>query len=196
MMDGMPADPAALSARLAAANKEDTVRGLIFEAVFDLLREHGGESAVLACDPAGKGKRPDFLSYPVADYLRLAWAAADRLEPALGGVDAAFFQMGYRATANVLGSMLGATLLTFGRNPRTLLSQSPSAYKATVSYGQRFLTWVGDRHARLEFVRDFLVVPFHCGVFQAVLDATGAKGARVEGRVTGFMQAVYDVTWE
>jgi uncharacterized protein (TIGR02265 family) len=196
MMAPMPADRADLAARLAAATTGDTVRGLIFEGVFDLLRQHGGDPDALACDPTGRGKRADFLSYPVADYLRLAWAAADRLEPALGGVDAAFYQMGYRATANVLGSTLGATLLTFGRSPRTLLAQSPSAYKATVSYGQRILTWIGPHHARLEFVRDFLVVPFHCGVFQAVLDATGAKGGRVEGRVTGFMQAVYEIAWE
>jgi uncharacterized protein (TIGR02265 family) len=196
MMDPMPADRTDLAARLAAASPGDTVRGLIFEGVFDLLREHGGEEDVLACDPSGKGRRADFLSYPVADYLRLAWAAADRLEAVLGGVDAAFFRMGYRATANVLGSTLGHTLLTFGRNPRTLLSQASSAYRATVSYGQRTVTWQGDRHARLEFVRDFLVVPFHRGVLEAVLDGTGAKGGRVEGRVTGFLQAVYEVSWE
>lgn len=192
----MPTDHADLAARLAAASKDDTVRGIVFNAAFDVLREHADEAAVLACDPTGKGKRSDFLAYPVTDYLKLAWAVADRLERQLGGADAAFFQMGYRSTANVLGSMVGATILTFGRKPRTLLSQTPSAYKATVSYGQRFVTWVGERHARLEFVRDFLVVPFHRGALQAALDGTQARNVRVEGQVTGFMQAVYDVTWE
>jgi uncharacterized protein (TIGR02265 family) len=196
MIEPMPADRADLAARLAAATPADTVRGLIFEGVFDLLQEHGGEPAVLAADPVGKGKRADFLSYPIGDFLKLAWEAADRLEPALGGVDAAFFQMGYRATANVLGSMLGATLLTFGRNPRTLLAQAPAGYRATVSYGQRTIAWAGPRHARLEFVHDFLVVPYHRGVLHAALDATGAQGVQVEGRVTGFLQAVYDARWE
>jgi len=192
----MPADRADLAARLAAATKDDTVRGLVFNAAFDAVREHADEAAALACDPAGKGKRSDFLSYPVTDYLRLAWAVADRLEGPLGGVDAGFFQMGYRATANVLGSMLGATLLAFGRNPRTILAQSPAAYQATVSYGRRSLRWAGERHARLEFSRDFMVVPFHRGVLQAALDGTDASGIQVEGRVTGFLEAVYDVTWK
>jgi uncharacterized protein (TIGR02265 family) len=196
MMAGMPTDRADLAARLAAANKDDTVRGIAFNAAFDVLREHADEAAALGCDPTGKGKRSDFLAYPVTDYLKLAWAVADRLEPVLGGVDAAFFEMGYRCTAGVLGSMVGATILTFGRKPRTILSQAPSAYKATVSYGQRYLTWVGERHARLEFVRDFLVVPYHRGVLQAALDGTKAAKVNVDGRVTGFMQAVYDVTWE
>jgi uncharacterized protein (TIGR02265 family) len=196
MMDRMPTDRPDLAARLAAANKDDTVRGICFNAVFDVLREHGNDQGALDCDPAGKGKRSDFLAYPVGDFLNLAWAAADRLERPLGGVDAAFFQMGYRCTANVLGSMVGATMLSFGRNPRTLLAQSPAAYKATVSYGQRFLSWPGERHGRLEFVRDFLLVPFHRGVLQAALDGTRATKVAVEGRVTGFMQAVYDVTWE
>ena len=195
MMVAMPTDRADLAARLAAASKADTVRGIVFNAAFDVLREHAGEAAALACDPAGKARRSDFLAYPVTDYLTLAWAVADRLAAPLGGQDEAFFQMGYRATANVMGSMVGATILTFGRHPRALLAQVPWAYKATVSYGERYVTWVGDHHARIEFVRDFLVVPFHRGALQAALDGTQAREVRVDGRVGGFMQAVYDVTW-
>jgi uncharacterized protein (TIGR02265 family) len=191
----MAADRRDLAARKAAATKADTVRGLIFNGAFDLVREHAGDAAALACDPAGKGKRTDFLSYPVTEYLDMAWNVADELEGRLGGVDAVFHGMGYRATANVFGSMVGHTLLAFGRSPRSLFAQAPSGYRATVSYGQRFVTWLGQTRCRIEFVHDFLVVPFHCGVFRAGLDAVQARDGHAEGQQAGFLHTVYDISW-
>jgi len=192
----VPADRQDLAARLAATTPADTVRGLIFSAAFDVARQHGDEALAVGADPARKGKRADFLSYPARDYLELAWNLADRLEEQLGGIDGVFFELGYRALANVMGSMLGHTILTFGRTPRTLLGQVPSGYRATVSYGERRLTWEGERRARIDFERDFLVPPFHCGVLTALLDAVGAQRPSVTGRQVGFLAARYDVSWD
>jgi uncharacterized protein (TIGR02265 family) len=192
----MPADRSDLAARLAAATPEDTVRGLIFNALFDLARENGGEEAALQCDPLGKGTRSDFRSFPVADLLKALWAAADRLEPHLGSADRVFFDFGYRCTANFLGSMIGHTILTFGRTPRGLIGQAPAAYRTVASYGERAITWPEPTQAHLEFDRDFLPVEHHRGVLQAALDGTGAKKGQVEGRATGFLRATFDVSWQ
>jgi uncharacterized protein (TIGR02265 family) len=183
------------AARLAAATKDDTIRGLAFNAAFDVVREHADEATVLLCDPTGRGKRADFSSYAVTDLLQVVWAVADRLERKLGGPEEAFFQIGYRATAGVLGSMLGTTLLAFGRTPRALLSQVPTAFKATTGYGQRFITWEGDAAARLDFDHEFLPLAYLRGTIQAGLDAAGAKQPRVEGHVPGFMKATFQVRW-
>ncbi len=191
----MPADRLDLAARLAAATKDDTIRGLAFNAAFDVVREHADEATVLLCDPSGKGKRADFSSYQVTDLLQVAWAVADRLERKLGSPDEAFFQIGYRSTAGVLGSMLGHTLLAFGRSPRALISQVPTAFKATTGYGQRFVTWEGETSARVDFEHEFLPIPYLRGTIQAGLDAAGAKGASVEGRSPGFMKASFQVRW-
>jgi uncharacterized protein (TIGR02265 family) len=186
-----------LETRIAAATPEDTVRGLIFNALFDTIEEHLGEAAPAAVDPERRGHRTELFSYPVADFLRIAFAAAERLAPRLGSEDAAFRAFGYRATSNVFGSVIGATMLALaGRGGlRAVLAQAATGYRATVSYGVRTLEWRGERHARFVFVRDFLVPAFHCGVFAAAVDAIGATPLRIEGRETGPLAAEYEVVW-
>jgi uncharacterized protein (TIGR02265 family) len=191
----MPADRLDLAARIAAATKEDTIRGLAFNAAFDVVREHADGATVLLCDPAGKGKRADFTSYAVPELLQVVWAVADRLERKLGSPEEAFFQIGYRATAGVLGSLLGHTILAFGRSPRSLISQVPSAFKATTGYGQRFVTWEGETAARLDFDHEFLPLHYLRGTIQAGLDASGGQQASVEGSAPGFMRASFLVRW-
>jgi len=193
----MPTDRKELQARIAATTPRDTARGLTFNALFDTLEEHLGREAAVACDPEKKGHRTEFFSYPVADFLRIAFEGADRLEKKLGSVDEAFRAFGYRTTANVLGSMMGATMIALaGKNGlRALLGQAVTGYRASVSYGERKLEWVGPRHARFTFENDFLVPQYHCGVFIGAIDAVGAKAERVEGRSTGLLSAVYDVAW-
>jgi uncharacterized protein (TIGR02265 family) len=191
----MPADRLDLAARLAAATKDDTIRGLAFNAAFDVVREHADEATVLVCDPSGKGKRADFTAYQVTDLLQVIWAVSDRLERKLGSPEEVFFQIGYRATAGVLGSMLGHTLLAFGRSPKALLSQVPSAFKATTGYGQRFVTWEGETAATVDFDHEFLPLHYLRGTIQAGLDAASAKSPSVEGRAPAFMRATFQVRW-
>lgn len=191
----MPADRLDLAARLAAATRDDTIRGLAFNAAFDVVREHADEATVLHCDPTGKGKRGDFSSYQVTDLLQVAWAVADRLERKLGSPEEVFFQIGYRSTAGLLGSMLGHTMLAFGRTPRALVSLVPNAYKATTGYGQRFVTWDGEAAARIDFVHEFLPLAYLRGTIQAGLDAASGQRTSVEGTVPGFMKASFQVHW-
>lgn len=193
----MPADRKDLQDRIDAATPEDTVRGLVFNGAFSVLREHAGEDAASRCDPLGTGSRTDFFSYPVVDYLNLAWNAVDRLEQALGGVDQAFYRIGHRALTNVFSSMLGRTLLTIaGGDMQRLLSQAPSGYRATVSYGERTVEWPSPHHCRMVFKRDFLVPPFHCGVVVGAIEMMGGRNVKGAGRRTGFLEAEYDFTWE
>jgi uncharacterized protein (TIGR02265 family) len=192
----MSADRLDLAARIAAATKEDTIRGLAFNAAFDVVREHADEATVLVCDPASRGKRADFSSYQVPDLLKVVWAVADRLERKLGSPDEVFFQIGYRATAGVLGSMLGHTLLSFGRSPKSLLSQVPTAFKATTGYGQRFVTWEDERACRIDFEREFLPLAYLRGTIQAGLDAAEGKRSSVDGSAPAFMKATFRVHWE
>jgi uncharacterized protein (TIGR02265 family) len=193
----MPIDRKDLEARLAAAKPHDTARGLAFNALFDAIEEHLGRPAALELDPAHKARRTEFFSFPISDFLTIAFAGAERLERKLGSVDEAFRIFGYRTVANIFGSKMGATMLALtGRNGlRALLGQSVNAYRAMVTYGERRLEWVGDRHARFVFEGDFLVPAYHCGVFLAAAEAVGAKPERIEGRQTGPLSATYDVVW-
>jgi uncharacterized protein (TIGR02265 family) len=194
----MPIDRKDLDARIAAATKDDTVRGLIFNAVFDTVEEHFGKAAAIELDPTGKARRTDFFTYPVADFLKLAFSAAERLEPKLGSPDAGFHTMGHRSAASTLGSMVGRTILALAGTDRvrTLLGSAAAGYKATVSYGERKLEWLGPRHGRFTFRRDFLVPSFHCGVFQAAVEAVHGKNVVVEGKQVAPLDAVYEIRWE
>lgn len=193
----MPADRKDLAARVAAATASDTSRGLNYNSAFGVLRDHLGEAAPRECDPLGKGSRVDFLSYPIAVYLALAWNAADRLEEALGGVDAAFEALGRRTIEDHLDSVLGRTLFAIsGRDPHRMVTNVPTGYRATVSYGERTVEWLAERHARLTFRRDFMPAAFHVGVLQGGVARLGAKDPRVTGRQTGLLDALFDVSWE
>lgn len=193
----MPIDRKDLEARIAATTPQDTTRGLSFNALFDAIEEHLGKAEALALDPEHKGHRVEFFSYPVSDFLKISFEAADRSARKLGSTDAAFRAFGYRMLAHVFGSKIGATMLALAgrKGVRSLLGQAVPGYRAMVSYGTRTLEWVGDRHARITFERDFLVPAYHCGLFEAAIDSVGAKAERVEGRQTGPLASVYDIVW-
>ncbi len=193
----MPADRSDLERRLAATTDADTSRGLNFNRLFDLVRERLGDEAARACDPQRKGSRVDFFSYPVSEYLRIAWDAADRLEHAFGGVDGVFEELGRRTVTGFLSSVLGRTIFTLaGRDPRRFVSAGPAGYRSAVSYGERSVEWLGERHARMVFKRDFMPPAFHRAVILAGLGASDAKAPRVLAKATGLLDSEYDVSWE
>src|SRR5512133_2882720 len=141
----MPADRRDLERRLAATPDADTSRGLNFNRLFQLVREQLGDEAARACDPQRKASRTDFFSYPVAEYLRIAWDAADRLEPRLGSVDAVFAELGKRTVMGFLSSTFGRTVFTLaGRDPRRFVAAGPAGYRSAVSYGERTVVWKGE----------------------------------------------------
>ncbi len=192
----MPADRKDLALRIAATTPADTSRGLNFNRLFGLVRDRLGKEAARACDPEGKGSRIDFFSYPVSDYLRIAWDAADRLERTLGSVDAFWEELGRRTVTGFLSSALGRTLFAIaGRDPRRLISAGPSGYRSAVSYGERTVKWLGERHARLEFRRDFMVPAFHRAVILTALESSDARTPKVEARALGLLDSDYDITW-
>lgn len=196
MMASMPVDPRDLQARVACATPDDTVRGLIFNALFDTVEAHASRAAAVTCDPGGKGHRTDFLAYPVADFLACVWRAVDLLEPRLGSVERGFYEIGYRSLANVLGSALGATILTMTRrDPRALMGQAPTAYRGLVSYGERRLEWLAPNRGRLTFRRDFMVPEYHRGVLMAALEAIGVKAPEVTARQEALLDATFEVGW-
>lgn len=192
----MPADPTDLARRTGAATDADTSRGLNFNTLFHLAEEHLGKGAARDLDPQKKGSRIDFFSYPVAEYLRIAWAAADRLEPKLGGVDEVWRELGRRTVTNFLASTIGKTVFALaGKDPRRVVSAGPAGYRTATSYGERKVEWLGDRHARMTFKRDFMPAVFHAAVIENALRATEAVEPKVVPRQVGVLDSEYDVSW-
>jgi len=193
----MPMDRNDLARRIAAATPTDTSRGLNFNTVLALAAERLGAPAAKALDPQGKGHRVDFFSYPIAEYLGITWAVADRLEPSLGTTEAVFRELGRRTVTGFLGSMLGRTVFAMaGRDPRKVLGNGASAYRSAVSYGERKVEFLAERKARMVFTRDFMPAAFHAAVLETALAATDARKPRVLARDTAFMCSEYEIGWE
>jgi uncharacterized protein (TIGR02265 family) len=193
----MPVDRRDFERRLAECKDADTTRGLNFNRLFDMVRDHLGDETARMCDPQGKASRTDFFAYPVAEYLKAAWNAADQLEPRLGSVDAVWTELGRRTVTGFLASVLGRTIFAIaGRDPRRIVSAGPSGYRSAVSYGERTVEWRGERAARMVFRRDFMVPAFHRAVIQAALEASDATNPRVEARALGLLDSEYDIAWD
>jgi len=127
----MPSDRKDLATRVAAAKPDDTSRGINYRSAFSLIGELADGEAVKRCDPLQKGTRSDLTSYPIGEYLTLAWNLVDLLEGPFGGVEEAFYRLGARTVCDHIESPLGRTLFAIaGRDIRRMLSSVPSAYGA------------------------------------------------------------------
>ena len=193
----MPADRQELKRRAEAATTADTSRGLNYTTLFALVTDHLGPDAARQVDVLGKGRRVDFFSYPIGEYLETAWNAVDRLEPTFGTTEAVLIELGRRTATSFLDSMIGRTLLTVsGHDPRRLIASTGSGYRSAVSYGERHHEFLGEKRARLTFRHDFMPAPFHSGVILAAMQATHALRPRVEPQVRGLLDSDYLIEWD
>jgi uncharacterized protein (TIGR02265 family) len=175
----------------------DTCRGMFFNGLLEAVRALGGEETRAKCFAAsGEKKFVDFFSYPVADFMKALFMAADLLGPRLGGQDAVMRQLGRRATEDFLHSTVGRTMMALaGTAPHRLLASFPSAYRASLSYGDRSVEKLGDRQARLKARRDFLPMAYNEGVLTAALEQSTARDLVVQGRRLGPLDIDYDISW-
>ncbi len=193
----MPVDRNDLARRIATATPADTSRGLNYNTVFGLVVDLLGEKEAQKLDPHGKGKRVDFFSYPITEYLTITWDAADLLEPRMGSTEAFFKEVGRRTITGFLDSLLGKTIWAMaGKDPRRVIASGPAGYRSAVNYGERRAEFPGEKSARLVFQRDFMPALFHTQVIRTALDFTDARNPRVVGRDTGFLDSEYQIDWD
>jgi uncharacterized protein (TIGR02265 family) len=181
---------------------EDTFRGLFFTSVFDLVKKEAGEAGLKQCQLLLMDKRfqrsfMSFASYPAVDFLRVAHAASLVLAPLLGPPEKCARRLGMATVQDFVHSMAGKTLLSLsGGAPQRLLGNIPSAYRASVNFGERKVTPQGDKSVLISFKRDFLPVPHTEGVILAVLEASKAKYPQVRSRALSPLDSEYEVSWE
>jgi uncharacterized protein (TIGR02265 family) len=186
-----------LESRLALAGPGDTVRGIFFNGVLDAVKRQGGQEAEAQCRQAtGERKFTDFFSYPVSGFLRLGLAALPLVGPQLGGGEAMLRWMGVQSTHAFLNSAAGRTaFMLVSNNLKKLFNQLPISYRAATSYGERQMVWTGENSGRFIFKRDFLPPAYHEGVLLEVMLKVNARNPQVRGRITGPLDAEYDLSW-
>jgi uncharacterized protein (TIGR02265 family) len=175
----------------------DTCRGMFFNGLLEAVRSLGGDEARTRCFVAAGEKRfVDFFSYPVADFLKGVFTAVELLGPEHGGHDAVLRQLGRRATQDFLHSTVGKTMMALaGTEPFRVLSSFPSAYRASLSYGERSVERLGEQRARMMARRDFLPLAYNEGVLLAALEHSSARELQVEGHRMAALDVDYDIRW-
>ncbi len=187
-----------LERRVALATVADTVRGMFFLGALEVVRRVGGPRGVEECLEAGGEPRfVEFFNYPVSTYLRVNDAAARVLAPRCGGWEEAQRRLGRQSTVDLLASAAGRALVLVSRGqPRQLVGNLPSAYRAAVNYGERTVTWEGPSRGRVFMRRDFLPCAYHEGLLLAVLEGLKAPAPQVRSLRLGVLDAEYLVSWE
>ncbi|WP_257446126.1 DUF2378 family protein [Archangium lipolyticum] len=194
---GLGAEPE-LKRSLALATPADSVRGMFFRSVLEVVRALGDEAAVERCAEACGGRRfVDFTCYPTASFLRLLWSAADLLRDGYGSFEGALRALGRRGATDFLSSSTGRPLqaLLMG-NPKRLLESLPMAYAVASANGGRCSVTLGARdNALVVLDRDFLPREYVEGALATALEVVGTREPRVRGRPTGPLSIEYTVTW-
>ncbi len=187
-----------LEKRLSLATREDTARGMFFNGVLEAVRTLGGEEAVARCLAAsGEKKFVDFFNYPVSAFLKLAYSAAEVMGPRYGGFEGALRRMGSQATPDFLSSTAGKTLLLLAAgSPKRLVSNLHAGYRAAVSYGDRGVTWTGDKSGIFTMKRDFMPPAYHEGTLQTVIETVGGLYVKVQGKQVGLLDTEYALSWQ
>ena len=187
-----------LEERLSLATPGDAVRGLFSKGILNALRSLLGEPAVEHClEVCGERKFVDFFNYPVRTHLLVVFTGARLLAPRYGGMEQALRQLGRNSTADFLNSTAGKTMQLIARgNPTKLLDTLPFAYQVSLSFGTQTLEWEGPTSGRYILRRDFIPLPSHEGVLEALLETSRARDVKVRGRRTGgLLDTEYTFSW-
>lgn len=193
----MPSNKAELAARIAAVKPGDSVRGLFFKTVFDLVGQHAGPPGVEAVrEGALATSYWELRSYPVQDFLTLLYRAADVLEDRLGPEHAVYHACG---ETGVTRYSTGPGMLIFGiisrGDPQKLFAGAQMGYSAAVSYGNREYVTTGPKSGTLRVRRDMLPPAYHEGILTGALKVLGLKGT-ARAQAHGIDRVDYDIQWE
>jgi uncharacterized protein (TIGR02265 family) len=182
---------------LATLPEKAAVRGMLFNAVLEVVRQRGGEAAVQQClATLGEKQFLDFFSYPSSKYLEVLYAAAR-----LGGGDPEDFetalrQLGQQAAENFLVSAAGRTLLVLVQgDPHRLINRLPWAILVGVSGVEVEVKLTGPWSGVLTVKGDFSPRPFVEGGFLATFEAAKVKGAKVRSWQAEPGVNQYELSW-
>ncbi len=186
-----------MEARLALATPQDTVRGLFFLSMLEVVRELADEATVERClESTGERKFLEFFNYPASMLVRLTFTAGHELSARHGSFDEALRQLGQQAMVDFFASVMGRALMNLpGQDIRHVVSSIQTMYRMSTSYGERKVVWEGPMRGRLLLRRNFIPAPYHEGGLRTTLDKMGAPHVRVTGTQKGLLDSEYEFSW-
>ena len=196
-MPAMPSNKTELAARIALTRPTDSVRGIFFRVVFDLIERKGGPEALRQVRTGALAKDiADLRTYPASEYLQMLYGAADVLEQQLGNENAVFNACGRACVQNF---SKGPGQVVFGilgkGDPQRLFAQTRVAFSTVVTYGKREHRAAGPNACILSYRGDMQPPAYHVGIFEGALEALGFKGT-VTARPLTLESVDYEISWE
>ncbi|WPB78842.1 TIGR02265 family protein [Archangium violaceum] len=193
----MPSNKTELAARIALTKPPDSVRGIFFRVIFELIERKGGPQALRQVRTGALAKDiADLRTYPASDYLTMLYSAADALEWKLGNENQVFNACGRACVQNF---STGPGQVVFGilgkGDPQRLFAQTRVAFSTVVTYGKREHRPAGSKGCILAYRGDMQPAAYHVGIFEGALEALGFKGT-VRANVLGLDSVDYEITWE
>lgn len=187
-----------LERRRELATPADSVRGMFFRSVLEVMRELGDAHAVARCvEACGERRFVDFNCYPVSTFLRLLGTSARLLGSGYGNFEGALKALGRRGATDFFASSAGRPLgAMLQGNPKWMVDSLPMAYAvASANGGQCSVTWESPRRVRVLLERDFFPCAYVEGALTAALELLGARDPRVRSRSMGPLCCEYSLTW-
>lgn len=187
-----------LKERQSLLGEKEAVRGVLFNAVLELVRAEGGTAAVQRClEASGEKKFLDFFSYPGGKFLEVLYTAARLRSGSHEDFEQALRRMGQQAAENFLVSTAGRTLLVLVQNnPHRLLNSLPWAVQVGIGGVEVSMRRTSPWGGILTVQRDFCPRPFVEGGFLATLRAAGVTNAKVRSWPAGPATTEYELSWQ
>lgn len=192
----MSFDDVALNEILARLPESESVRGFVFNAVLDYVAEKAGaDAAGQILSRLFKRKPNDLLKYPAADYFRLLRHSAEAIAPAVGA-DRAVRELGRASALGFFHSPMGRLLLSIigTANPARLMSNCPTAYATSFSFGKRTFARTSETSLTLTHEQDPLPADYNLGALEGALEAARLT-AQVRAEPLGLDAVRYTLSW-
>jgi uncharacterized protein (TIGR02265 family) len=168
-----PPEAEALPQRKAMVRHQDTMRGVVFQAIERELTRAAGPGAVAEVRTKAGLRHTHFdamSKFPLMDFITYQEAAAEKLAPLVGGYDEAVWKMGGAAAEAFFDSIAGRTMaLLAGRDPTQLLNAVPAGYTLLVSYGRRSWRQTKANEGHFSFEDEYLGPIHNLGTFDSAL---------------------------
>ena len=161
--------------RLRLAPVTGSVRGLPFEGVMRVLRQHLNDAHItdlLTQTELGVTTIKRMNKYPLKQFIAFEREAAERVASDTFPFEEAVFTMGAAAIDLFFESIAGRTMkMLAGDEPHRLLSNVPNGYDVLVSFGERSYEKVNATSGIFRFGDEYLGPLHTTGVFDAGLRA-------------------------
>ena len=163
----------ALQKRVAALTPADTVQGMYLTCVLRAVEKEFDTARMKALreERSLPTTIVPFFRYPAVHLLNVSDGGALALAAKGLSYSDGLARMGYEIAATFFESPVGKTLVSLaGSRPHQMMRSAPSAYAATISFGERTYARRGEKEAELSYRSEHLGPEISRGVVRSGME--------------------------